>query len=497
MVVGAIGEALAIIFSWPTMGWVLLGIFLGLIFGAIPGLGATLGLAVLLPLTLPLDGIDAILFLIGIYNGALYGGSIPAILINVPGTPSAAATTFDGYPMSKKGEAINALTISATSSAVGGIISVIALVALSPILIEIILAFGTPEYFLLAILGLAMIALVSQTSLTKGIISGFFGLLLSTIGIASIAPRQRYTFDSLLLYEGLNYVAALLAMFAIAEMFRLAGQRGSIAEVSGGLSGEKLPAILDSVKNYSVLIKGALIGVIIGMIPGSGGSVSNFIAYGEGIRSADDPESYGQGNSKGVMIAESCNNATIGGALVPTFAFGIPGSGTTAVLLGGLVMHGIRPGPSLFDENLYITFSAFIALFIGALLIFLIGVFLITRASYITTIDTNILIPIVLVLSVVGGFAVRSNWIDVATLLALGVIGYYMKKHNYSVIAFVLGFILGPIAEENLFRSLQISDGSYSIFVTEPLSLLLVLLTIFILIGPYFGDIRRFIGKNI
>ena len=427
----------------------------------------------------------------------MYGGSVAAILINVPGTPAAAATTFDGYPMSRQGKAINALTISALSSGLGGMLGVAVLILLSPILITIILAFGSPEYFLLAVLGLSMIAIVSQTSLVKGIISGFFGLLLTTVGMAPIAPQERYTFGSLLLFDGLELVAALLAMFAIAEMLKLAGERGSIAGKGEGLSGEKGPAVRDVIKNYKILIKGSMMGLLIGMIPGSGASISNFIAYGEAMRASENPETFGEGNSKGVIIAESCNNSTVAGSLVPTLSFGIPGSGTTAVLLGGLVMHGMQPGPDLFGEDIYITFSMFIALFIGSIMIILLGIFVLTRTSYITTIDTNIIIPIILVLSVVGGYAVRTNWIDVLTLLALGLIGFYMKKHDYSVIAFVLGFVLGPIAEENLFRSLQLSDGSVLIFlnpIQQPLSALLVLLIILVMFGPYYKDIRKYIS---
>jgi putative tricarboxylic transport membrane protein len=491
MVVGAISEAINLVFSWPTLGWVFLGVIIGIIFGAIPGLGATLGLAILLPLTVPLEGTDAIIFLVSIYCGAMYGGSVAAILINVPGTPAAAATTFDGYPLSRQGKAINALTISAISSGLGGMISIIILIILSPILITIILSFGSPEYFLLAILGLSMIAIVSQTSLVKGVISGFFGLLLTTIGMAPIAPEQRYTFDSLLLYDGLELVAALLAMFAVAEMIKLAGERGPIAGERGGLTGEKRPAISDVLSNYVTLIKGSIMGLLIGMIPGSGASVSNFIAYGEAMRSDKNPETFGQGNPKGIVIAESCNNSTVGGALVPTLSFGIPGSGTTAVLLGGLIMHGMQPGPDMFAEDLYITFSTFVTLFVGSIMIMLIGVFVVTRASYITTIDTDIIIPMILVLSAVGGYAVRSNWIDVLTLLVLGVIGFYMKKHGFSVIAFVLGFVLGPIAEENLFRSLQLSDGSFTIFITQPVSALLVVIILVVLIGPYYDSIKK------
>jgi putative tricarboxylic transport membrane protein len=485
MAFAAFSEALSLVLTWPTPLWVIIGLTLGMIAGALPGIGSSLGMAIILPLTLPLGPINAIILLVSMYSGAMYGGSISAILVNVPGTGGAAATTFDGYPMAKQGRAIDALSMSATASAVGGFLSVITLLLISPILIEAVLLFGSPEYFLMAILGLSMITIVADGSMVKGLVAGAAGLLITTIGIAPNSPELRYTYGSLGLYDGIDFIAALIGMFAIAEMLKLAGQEGGIADGDIDLTGSTLSGVKETLSHPVTIIKSGYIGMFIGAIPGAGATVSNFLAYGESMRSSDDPGSFGNGNPLGVISSEASNNGTIGGSLIPTISFGIPGSGSTAVLLGGLLMHGLRPGPQLFETDLHITYAFLIALLIGNIFIILIGVLVVTRLAKLTLIDTHIIIPMILVLSMVGGYTLRSNWVDVITVLLLGFFGYIMVRKDYSIIAFVLGVVLGPIAEENLMRSLQISGGSYDIFVTEPLSLLITAAIIVILVGPY------------
>lgn len=481
----ALIEAGQVLFSWPTIGWVVIGVLLGTIAGAIPGVGSSMGMAIVLPLTLPLEPVNAIVLLVSMYSGAMYGGSIAAILVNVPGTGGAAATTLDGYPMSQQGKAIQALGMSATASAVAGFLTVLTLLLLSPVLIEVVLMFGSPEFFLMAAFGLAMITVVVQGSIVKGLIAGAFGLMLTTIGIAPNSPELRYTFDSLLLYDGIDFIAALIGMFAIAEMIKLSAQEGGIADQAIDMGGNMFSGVKTTLGHPITVIKSGYMGMLIGAIPGAGATVSNFFAYGEAMRSSDEPETFGKGNPLGVISAEASNNGTIGGSLIPTLAFGIPGSGSTAVLLGGLLMHGLRPGPGLFEAELTTTYTFLLALMVGNVFILLAGVFLVTRAGRITQLNTHVIIPTIIVLSVVGGYSLRTNWIDVLTVLLLGVLGFIMVKHDYSIIAFVLGVVLGPIAEENLMRSLQLSDGSYMIFVTKPISLLLVILTFLVIFGPF------------
>lgn len=479
-------EAIVSVFSWPTIGWLLAGIVIGIIVGSLPGLGASLGMALLLPLTLVLDGVDAVILLISIYSGAMYGGSIAAILLNAPGTSAAAATTFDGYPMSRQGSAVTALSISATSSALAGFLTITTLILLSPVLIQVVRQFGSPEYFLIAILGLAMITIVAQGSMVKGLIAGFFGLSLTAIGSAPMTADVRYTFDQFALFDGISFVAALIGLFAVAEMLKLAGERGGISRDEVQMAGDVLPGIKAVFAHPVTLVKSAFIGMGIGAIPGAGSTVSNFVAYTEAVRSSSDPDSFGTGNEVGVIASEASNNGTVGGSVIPAIAFGIPGSAATAVLIGGLIMHGLVPGPELFDAdaNLDVTYAVFVSLFVGNIMILGLGLALVTRAGSLTKIDTKYIIPMIIVLSFLGAYALRSgNWVDVITVVVLGVMGYYMKMYDYSIIAFVLGVVLGSIAEENLYRSVLLSEG-VPIFFVRPLSVVLLVAIVAILIGP-------------
>lgn len=497
MVIESVSEAASVLFSWPTMGWVILGLLLGIVAGALPGIGSALGMAIVLPLTLPLSPTNALVLLVGMYSGSMYGGSIPAILVNVPGTGGSAATTLDGYPMSQKGEAVQALSLAATASAIAGFFSVATLLLLSPVIIEVVLAFGSPEYFLMAILGIAMITVVVRGSMIKGLTAGAFGLMITAIGIAPNSPEERYTFGSLALYDGIDFIAALIGVFAIAEMIKLAAREGGIADKSIDMSGDLLSGVRTVLKHPIATIKYGYFGMFIGSIPGAGATVANFFAYGEAVRSSKDQDSFGAGNPIGVLATEASNNGTIGGSLIPTLSFGIPGSGASAVLLGALLMHGINPGPDLFDAELATTYTFLLALLIGNVLILLGGIFLVTRLGVLTQINTHVIIPIVVVLSIMGGYALETNWFDVWVVLLLGVIGYFMVQHDYSIIALLLGVILGEIAEENLLRSLQISEGSYAIFVTRPISILLVVMTLVILLGPFISPkIKSYLGSR-
>lgn len=486
-------EAIGLAFSWPTLGWIIGGILLGIVIGALPGLGPSLGMAIMLPLTVPLAPGDAIILLVSVYSGAMYGGAIAAILINAPGTAAAAATTFEGYPMSRKGEALKALSISATASATAGFFTVITLILLSPVLVEVVLAFQSPEYFLIALLGLAMITVIARGSMVKGITAGLFGLMITSVGDSTTTVTPRYAFEDhlgFMLYDGIAFVAVLIGLFAIAEMFSLAGEKGGISRSDTKMSGGILPGVKSALGKPVTLVKSGYIGMIIGSIPGAGSTVSTFVAYGEAVRSSGDPDSFKKGNETGLVASEASNNGTIGGSLIPTLSFGIPGSASTAVLLGGLIMHGLNPGPTLFSEELVTTYSLFVALLIGNLLILTIGLLFVTRASIITKVDTDYIIPLIIVLALVGAYSLRGGdqiWLDVGTVVLLGGIGYYMKKYDYSIIAFVLGVVLGDIAEQNLDRTLQLSEGSWLIFVNpyeQPLSVVIVVMIVLIVAGP-------------
>ncbi|MEY7851835.1 tripartite tricarboxylate transporter permease [Natrarchaeobius sp. A-rgal3] len=486
-------EGLATLFTWPVFWWMIVGVLVGIVAGALPGIGAGLGMAIILPLTLPLDGTSGLVFLIGVYSGAMYGGSISAILINTPGTGGSAATTLDGYPMSRAGLAKNATAISVTASVLGGSVGLLTLLVLLPVLVEVILAFQSPEYFMVAVVGLALIPIVAQGSLFKGLLSGALGLLIATVGIAPMQFQSRYTFDTLALDNGISYIAALIGLFAIAEMITLSKESGGIArEGIDARSGSVLDGIRTAVSKPVTVIKSAYIGMAVGAIPGGGSTIANFVAYSEAVRASKDgdgPE-FGEGNPTGVVATEASNNGSIGGSILPTIAFGIPGSSATAVLLAGLLLHGLRPGPSLFGADAHITYAMLLSVLVGNLVILFVGLVIVTRASLITKLSSETIIPMVIVLAMLGGISFRNNWIDVITIVVLGLLGYVMIRNDYSVIAFVLGIILGPIAEENLVRSLQISEGSFAIFVARPISLLLFAAFVAILLVPLLSSAR-------
>lgn len=487
-------EAMSIVFSWPAIGLLVAGLVLGIVLGAIPGVGSVIGMAITLPLTLPLSGTEALIFLTAIYSGAMYGSSISSILINVPGSPAAAATIFDGYPMTTQGKAKDALGISATASALGGTATMISLFVITPLVTSVVLLFETPHIFLITILGIIMIAVIaSQGSTVKGITSGAFGLLIMTVGTTPTTPTPRFTFDSYLLLSGLSFVAILLGVFAIGEMIRIIDTEGGVASTVADVSGSVVRGIRTVLANKLLMLRSAFIGMGIGSLPGAGGAVSNFIAYALEARNADDSDAYGKGNPRGVIAAESSNNGTVAGSLIPLLSFGIPGSPSTAILLGAFVMHGIDPGPTLFEESLQLIYAIIISLMVSNVMILVIGLSLVARYGYkVSLVDTRYLVPVIVVLAALGTITLRSNPIDLLTMLTFGVVGLLLKRYDYSIVALVLGAVLGTISERTLNRALILSDGSFAIFVSDPLAVGLVSVIVAVLLVP---PLRRQFGS--
>jgi putative tricarboxylic transport membrane protein len=482
-------DSIQALFTPLLLGLMISGIVLGIVLGAIPGLGAVLGMTIVLPLTIALDGTGAAVLLVSIYSGALYGASIASILVNVPGTAAAAATTFDGYSMTEAGRSLEALEISATASALGGGLTMLLLFIFIPYLQPLVLAFGAPQIFILALFGIVMIAVISsQGSFFKGISAGIFGVLIMTIGVAQTRPVPRFTFGILDLYNGLNVIAILIGMFALGEMLRIADLPGSVVENGREISGKRFGGIRTVMNNKVLMLKSSFIGLVIGSIPGVGAGTSNFFSYAEAIRSSNEPERFGNAHAPGVIAAEAANNGTVAGSLIPVLAFGIPGSAATAVLLGGFVMHGITPGIELFTVNLELTYTMLLSLVFGNVVILGIGLLVITKiGSYISRLDTDVLIPVILVFSIVGTIGIRSNWYDILTVFVFGWIAFYMKLFDYSVIALVLGAVLSSIIEANFIRSMQRSGGDPMIFVNDPLSQLLLLAMIVFISVSFFG----------
>ncbi|MBE2998192.1 tripartite tricarboxylate transporter permease [Nocardiopsis sp. HNM0947] len=452
--------------------FIVLGCLVGIVVGALPGISATVGVAVLLPFTFSLDPLPGMMLLLGIYGGAVYAGSIPAILIRSPGTPASAATVEDGNAMAKQGRAAEALSISVVASSLGGLAGVVALGLFAPLLAGIALAFGPAEYFLLAVLALTVVASVSENRLVKGLISGVLGVGLALIGLDTIQAYPRLSFDDPNLAAGIGFIPVLIGLFAVSEAFvQFERSRG---RTLGQAAVQKFRPTLSWLRGITPpILLSSPIGFIIGIIPGTGGDISAFVAYNEAKRAARDKRRFGKGEPRGIAAAETAKNAGTAGALVPMLTLGIPGDVTTAVLIGAITVHGLRPGPELFTgspELVYGIFVGFLLTYLVMLVIGLLGTGLWSRL--ITGIPTRYLWPTVLVLSMIGAFAVRSNPFDVLVMVVFGVIGYLMTKFGFPLAPMVIGLIVGPIAESGYRRTMIIHDGGFG-WLLEPIPLVL------------------------
>lgn len=468
------------------------GILLGMVMGSIPGMTATMTIAVMLSFTFTMEPATGMMLLLGIYGGAVYAGSIPAILIRTPGTPSAAATIFDGYPLSQKGEAGRAIRVATVASFVGGFISVLALMFFSPVIADAALQFRSPEFFALAVFGLTIIASVSGDSLTKGMVSGLLGMLVATVGIDPVSGYQRFTLGIPELFTGIEFIAVMIGLFGIAEGLRKYSQGISDEqnEIDQDITGF-LPSRQDLKSIAPVSVGSGVIGSLIGAIPGAGGDIAAFITYNEATRWLKDTmPSFGEGNIRGVAAAESGNNASTGGALIPTFTLGIPGDSVSAILIGALLVHNVNAGPQLYQDEvglLYTIFAGFLLIYVFILLFGLLG------ANYwarLITIPQSLLWPLIFVLCIVGAIALRGNLFDAWVMLAAGGLGFAMRLRGYPLAPMVLGLILAPIAEENLRRSLVLSDGSLAIFVTNPIAFVVLLLSAATILLPVVRRLR-------
>ena len=460
-----------------------LGVAGGIIVGAIPGLTASVGIILLLPLVYHLDASTAIVMLCGMFCGAIYGGSISAILISIPGTPSAAATVLDGYPLAQKGEAGKAIGIATIASTTGGIISTFCLMFIAPQLARVALKFGPEEYFALMIFGLTIIASVSGKSLVKGLISGFFGLLIATVGLDPVTGYARFSFNIPNLMTGFPLLPVLIGLFAISEIFiQLELVDKKVVHYK-----EKIKNILPSFKElkslFTVIITASFLGTFIGVIPGTGGTIASFLAYGEVKRWSKNPDSFGKGNILGVAAPEAANNGTTGGAMVPLLALGIPGDVVTAVMLGALLLIGIRPGPLLFTEHPEIVNSIFAGMLLANVLILLLGILSAGLFPQVLKIPKSILFPVIFTLCFLGAFSLNNSVYDIFIALIFGIIGYIVRKNGFPLAPIVLGVILGPIAEDEFSRALIISHGDWTVLFQSPIAIFFYVISIFSLLS--------------
>ncbi len=452
---------------------IMVGVALGIMAGAMPGLSPSMGVALLVPFTYTMSPTLALILLVSIYIAANYGGSITAVTINAPGTPASVVTSFDGYPLTQQGKAGIGLGVSLVSSTVGGFIGTLLLIFFSAPLAKVALNFHPAEYFALAIFGLTTVASLGGKNWVKAFIAAMFGLLLNMVGIDPISGVSRFTFGSAELYDGFALIPVLIGLFALSEIF-FQLEKGDFNIKAANTIKSQWPSIKDYWKLRWVILRSSILGTVIGIFPGAGATIASFISYDVTKRVSKHPETFGKGAPEGVSAAESANSSSVGGALVPLLTLGIPGSATTAVLIGALMIHDLVPGPRLFINNPEIVYGLFASLLIANVVLLVFGLFGSKLWIKVTTIPKNILFPMIFAISVVGSFAVRYSFFDVISCFAFGVFGWILKRKNYPVAPIILGLVLGNIAETNFRRAVMM--GGYNIFFSRPGSLILLII---------------------
>lgn len=498
MVLEQVPEAVSVLLTAQNMMFIAIGVLFGMLAGAIPGFTGTNTVAIALPFTLAMTPEIALVFLSAIYVGANYGGAIPAVLINTPGTAGATATVLDAYPMSRKGEASKALGISILASSIGGFVAALVILLLLDPIGDFAFLFTNREIFVLGLFGLAAVAAAIGDSIRKGLVSGFAGLMIAAMPVDPTTGERRLDFGFFELYDEVPFVPIVVGLFAISELFYLinkeaiSDQSDIKTTYSDILSGFKYV-----LSKPVALVRAIVIGVGIGSMPGAGSSVANFVSWATAKTFSSNPQTFGEGNPKGVIASEGSNSAVTAGSLVPTLALGIPGSGTTAVMLAALLLHGIRPGPELMQEFALEANIVILSLFFAniALLIFALSV-----SKYlvrVVTMPSNILVPAILALTVIGAFAMRSTMFDVWLMLLFGIIGFVMRENDYSLIPLILGVILGPIIEGAFLRSMLISNNDPMYFFQGTLAVALWILTVLTLVSrPLYDTTRGFIESH-
>jgi len=455
----------------------------GVVIGALPGLNATNGAALLLPFTLSMEAIPAIASLVAIYCSATFAGAITAILINTPGTPASATTCLDGYPLAQRGEAGRALGLAVVSSTIGGVLSVICLMMAAPLLARMAYHFAPPEYFALTLFGLSMLASIGEGSPLKNLISGTFGVFLALVGVDMLTSVERFTFGSHDLYDGIGFVPVMIGIFGISELIVQASSLDKRKE-RVSMKAVQLPTRDDYRQVWKTILRSSGIGAFIGILPAEGATVASMIGYNEAKRWSKTPEQFGKGAIEGIAGSEAANNAATGGAMVPTLALGIPGSATAAVILAGLMVHGIRPGPSVFTEQANFAYTIFWSMMLVNLLFLVVGLTGAKIFARVTLIPTQVLWPCVFMVSIVGAYALDQSMFDVWIVLISGIIGFFMRRYGFSVVPLAIGLILGEMLEQRLGQSMVMLDEKWWLMFTRPLALLFFCLTIAALFGP-------------
>ena len=456
---------------------IVVGVIAGIFVGAMPGLSPSMGVAILLPFTFKMPPLIGLVLLTAVYLASNYGGSITAVTINTPGTPSAVATAFDGYPLTLQGKAGWGLGVSLVASTVGGMVGIIILILFSQPLAAVAVKMHPAEYFTLALFGLSTVASLAGKDWAKAFTSALLGLLINTIGIDPISGVKRYTFGETNLFDGFDFIPALIGLFALSEVFSKIEEGSWKTHLSGEISKkEQWPTFKDYWKLKWATLQASLVGTLIGIFPGAGSAIASFVAYDLGKRTSKHPETFGKGNPEGVAASEAANSASVGGAMVPLLTLGIPGSASTAVLIGALMIHDLSPGPLLFTERPDLVYGLFASMFVANAVMFFLGLWGSRLWIKVTRVPLNVLIPIIISIASVGSFAVKNSLFDVGACFGFGVAGWVLKRYGYPMAPIVLDMVLGKLMEVNFRRAVIM--GGYGVFFLRPASLILLLISI-------------------
>lgn len=485
------------VLNFTNILWLSIGAFVGAILGALPGQCATTGIAMFIPLTFNLEPVTALITLGAIYVTGSYGGNITAILINTPGTSDSFFMTFDGYPMTKRGEGLRAIGISTISAFIGGMIGVFALLTIAPPLAQVAYKFGPLEKFLTMTMGLVIIISLSKDKMLKGFVSACIGFLCSMIGIDIISGITRFTFGINQIYDGLPLIPVILGMFAVSQVLTLVAEKGeTIAVDRSVIHGSVFISFKDLMSMKVNNIRASIIGTLVGIIPGAGTTVAAGISYDLAKKSDPNPESFGKGNEQGLASVSAANNAVVGGSLIPLLTLGIPGNGTAAVFLGGLYIHGLAPGTKLFTTDAKQIYGLFWGLILAQFFILLIGFYGAPIYEKVTRVPINILIPIVGCVCILGAYVFRYQSFDAVLILFFGIVGYYFRKADIPMIPFILAYILGQGTEMQLRRTLLLMEGRIASVLLRPLPLALLTIDLLFLISPFWSNINKLFTKN-
>ncbi len=475
----------SIFFQWQNILLMVLGTLIGVVVGILPGIGSTHAMAMLLPFTWKMETTNAFVLLVSIYATAKFGGSLTAILFNIPGDNPNAVTLIDGFPMAKKGKAKTAISASATVSILGGLFSALSLLAFLPLMFQIILLFGPAEFFMLALFGLTAIAAVSAESIVKGLLAGGIGALLGMIGFHPFVGVTRYSLGTLYLQDGIYVIPVMLGVLAVSQAIQLWMEGSSIVAENVALTGSIMEGIKAVFSNFSLFIRSCLIAWVIGVAPGAGSGVAGFISYASATKTCKHPETFGKGDVRGVIAGDTALHACAGGDILPTITMGIPGSTACAILLAAFALHGIAPGPQIVKLRLDLIYIIIFALFFAHVLSVVMAVGISPYMERLTKIRAEIISPLIVVLCFIGSYMAREYWQDVVVTTLFGVLGYFMKKHGYHPVPVALGIILGPIAEKNFFQALSFSKNGLLVFITRIPSLIIFLCVLTVIFWPF------------